>query len=91
MSTEYSELWQYYDEQPEVLFHETIGNNECLVSKAYGSHIELYMRSRTGRWTHVQGFGRGSSGDTFSITKASNFLAPRLAMEAFLRACQEVL
>ena len=91
MSTEYPELWQYYEEQPEVLFHETIGNNECLVSNVYGDHIDLYMRSSTGRWTHVQGFGRASSNDTFAITKASNFLAPRLAMDAFLRACLEVL
>lgn len=88
---DYPYEWQHYSEYPTVLFHETIGNNQCLVSTVYDHRVDLYMRSRTGRWTHVQGFGRASQANTFVIDKASNFKAPAPAMQAFLQACMEAL
>ncbi|CAL9979383.1 hypothetical protein VPHD148_0224 [Vibrio phage D148] len=72
-----------------VVFHEEVDRKECLIVECFGNNVDLYMRSRTGPWTHVQGFHRGRGIAT--IDKASNFKAPIPIMGVFLRACTEIL
>lgn len=76
-------------DDPNIIFHEEVDRKECLIVNRFGNNVDLYMRSRTGPWTHVQGFNR-SRGNA-SISKASNFTAPGQVMGIFLESCMEAL